>query len=243
MGASREASSEGVSAYDADEIRTRVGTLEAYLAERSALSAQGVAVVRSIAAELSERVSRETRLNEEDEFSSGGVPHVPLFDYLCRLARYVNIWSGHAGGAESPGVRAALTALVYLERLGEHRFVVNAGNVHRLLMVAFLLSLKFCEDSFLPMSYWAKVGGVPCQELTRLEVRFCALVRFDLFLTDLDMLFVARLAVRRPVERHHAKLPRRRSQLRLAARTRHGEGHLDQRREQPREPPLLARAH
>jgi hypothetical protein len=226
----------------AEEIRTRVGALEAYLAERSALSEHGVSVIRSIAAELSERVGCETRLNKEDEFSPGGVPPVPLFDYLCRLARYVNIWSGHAGGAESSGVRAALTALVYLERLGKRQFVVNAGNVHRLLMVAFLLSLKFCEDSFLPMSYWAKVGGVPCQELTRLEIRFCALIRFDLFLTDLDMIFVARLAVRQPLERHKTRPPSRTLQQRRTGHMKHVEDQFERQREQPREPQLLAEA-
>jgi hypothetical protein len=160
-------------------------TRGANLSESNALSVHGVAIIRSIAAEVALRVSRESRANAEDEFSRGQAPSVPLFDYYCRLARYVNIWRGHAGGAESAGVRAAVMALIYLVRLDDnHGFVLNWSNIHRLSMVAFLLSVKWSEDSFIGTDFWARVGGVPLSEVNALEARFCTLISFELFVSD-----------------------------------------------------------
>jgi hypothetical protein len=169
---------------DSSRISDVGRTRGANLTESNALSVHGVAIIRSIAGEVASRVSRESRVNEEDEFSRGQAPSVPLFDYYCRLARYVNIWRGHAGGAESAGVRAAVMALIYLERLDDHGFVLNWSNIHRLSIVAFLLAVKFSEDSFIGTDFWGRVGGVPCSEVNSMEARFCTLVSFELFISD-----------------------------------------------------------
>ncbi len=154
------------------------------LNESNALSEQGVVVIKSIAQELEARVAIETRVNSEDLFAGDCAPSVSLFSYFCRLARYVNVWHGHAGGPESAGVRAAVMALIYLERLETHGVAVNAANVHRLSMVAFLLAVKISEDSFIGSEWWAKVGGVPSSELKTLEAKFCTLLSWTLSIND-----------------------------------------------------------
>jgi hypothetical protein len=168
------------------------------LSESNALNEHGVAVIKSIAQELEARVASETRVNGVDAFAGDCAPSVPLVAYMSRLARYVNVWHGHAGGAESAGVRAAVMALIYLERLEKGGFAVTAVNVHRLAMVAFLLAVKFSEDSFIGGEWWAKVGGVPCSELKLLEARFCTLLNWKLSVSD--SAYAAMLDLHQPPE-------------------------------------------
>ncbi len=43
-----------------------------------------------------------------------------------------------------------------------------------------LLAVKFTEDYFYPNSFYAKVGGIPSEELNRLELAMLFLLRFEL---------------------------------------------------------------
>lgn len=154
------------------------------LTESNALTNVGVEIIRTICTELESQVARETGVNKDDAFSNGTVPPISLVDYFGRLARYVNIWRGHAGGAESSGVRAAVMTVIYLDRLQEVGYVLNRENIHRISMAAFLVATKFTEDTPLSNGYWAKVAGVPANEVNMLESAFCKLLSFELFIHD-----------------------------------------------------------
>ena len=158
------------------------------LGEANALTEEGFAVVTHIAEFLQRRVESEDRVNNLDKFakSDGRVPPVALDAYLIRLARYVNVWSGHRGGAESAGVRAAVMAAMYLNKLEEFQphYALNKFNVHRLVMTAFLVATKFTEDYVISNDFWAKVGGVKTAEVNKLEGSFCNMMRFELYLDE-----------------------------------------------------------
>lgn len=55
-----------------------------------------------------------------------------------------------------------INALVYLDRIkrADKRLAISEMNVHRILITAVVLSVKFLEDELYHNSYFAKVGGI-----------------------------------------------------------------------------------
>jgi hypothetical protein len=149
------------------------------LTASNALDARGVTVVKSVADSM--HALFEVGAEAADGFSTGKAPGISLVEYLHRVARYVNVWRGHAGGAESAGVRAVVIALIYMERLHARGYLVNANNVHRLAMTGALLGIKETEDYPIHNEFWCKVVGVPAKEVCALEIAFCSLLKFELF--------------------------------------------------------------
>ncbi len=76
-------------------------------------------------------------------------------------------------------------ALIYIDRIIQNhpRFLITSLNVHRLLITAVMLAAKFCEDTYYNNAYYAKVGGLPVQEINLLELEFLFLVNFTLDVT------------------------------------------------------------
>mmetsp|Transcript_2802 Transcript_2802/g.7713 ORF Transcript_2802/g.7713 Transcript_2802/m.7713 type:complete len:191 (-) Transcript_2802:230-802(-) len=75
-------------------------------------------------------------------------------------------------------------ALVYLERAraANAQLALNALNVHRLLLTAFSLALKFVEDVSLPSSVVADAGGLRSSaELALMERQFLVLIQHRCF--------------------------------------------------------------
>jgi len=51
------------------------------------------------------------------------------------------------------------------------------------LLHSVMLGAKFFDDQYFNNSYYAKVGGVPPQEMNSLEVEFLFMTNFSLFVT------------------------------------------------------------
>lgn len=104
-------------------------------------------------------------------FTASAAPAVRLDAYIERLLLY----SG-ASAAE------AIVALIYLDRLAAKNpaLAVTRRNIHRLLLVCFVMALKVHEDCVPNNAYYAQVGGISSQELAALEIAFLCLVQWDL---------------------------------------------------------------
>ncbi|CDJ50912.1 hypothetical protein, conserved [Eimeria brunetti] len=75
-------------------------------------------------------------------------------------------------------------ALIYLDRvIRANQIKINALNIHRLVLAASVIGVKFVEDVRYSNRYYARVGGVGLTELNRLELAFLKLVKFDLTVT------------------------------------------------------------
>jgi len=61
-----------------------------------------------------------------------------------------------------------------------HFFVVDSFNIHRLVIAGVTCASKFFSDVFYTNSRYAKVGGLPLQELNHLELQFLLLNDFRL---------------------------------------------------------------
>jgi hypothetical protein len=173
---------ESSAAAKEDEALKRVSEIaSAKVSESEALDAHGLRVVVLVARDIEQSLHEEKRAAAKDAFTTGSVPQIALEVFFARLARYTNMWRGHAGGPESAGVRAAVIALIYLDRLRDSGYVVSWANVHRLAVAAFLVAIKYSEDSVISNTWWAKVGGVPLKELCALESQLCDKLHFSFF--------------------------------------------------------------
>ena len=57
---------------------------------------------------------------------------------------------------------------------------MNSYNIHRLLISAVTVSTKFFSDFFYSNARYARVGGIPLQEINKLEIQFMLLCDFKL---------------------------------------------------------------
>lgn len=179
---------------------------DAYIAEAElqALNEEGTFILTKISQELERRFTRNDSLtilpvqttdSELEGFKLNGdvaifsdhesvTPPINLIDYLNRLARYVNIWHNESGGEETAGIRAAIMSLIYIDKIESDGVQLSRDTIHRLVMVGFLVATKYIGGQPLSNSFWAKVGGVPTEEVNALECVFCKLIRFKHFVSE-----------------------------------------------------------
>lgn len=136
------------------------------------------AIVPVLACVLDQLCIRNDRLpfNSKNvtKFHALRPPAISIKDYLARIGKYAAC-SGEC----------FVLALVYIDRIIQSNptFVVNSLNIHRLLITSVMLAAKFFDDQYFNNAYYAKVGGVPCNEMNILEVEFLFMTNFSLFVT------------------------------------------------------------
>ncbi|CDJ38072.1 Cyclin like protein 3b (Fragment) [Eimeria tenella] len=116
---------------------------------------------------------------------ASGRPSVATrFDSICppatSIAAYIPRLYRHFRCSEEVFV----FALIYLDRVIRANHIrINALNIHRLVLAASVVGVKFVEDVRYSNRYYARVGGVSLTELNRLELAFLKLVKFDLMVS------------------------------------------------------------
>jgi len=139
-------------------------------------------------------------------FHGSSVPKISLNDYLWRVVRALNAHSDPClfasdgselsclsedigeNSAMGRGLRCLLLSFIYIDRACmEDTFRVTSLSAHRILLTAIYLATKFTDD-MLPRAHWtfAKLGGITCKELKRLEGDFCRIVDFRLYVTEAE---------------------------------------------------------
>ena len=113
-------------------------------------------------------------------FHGSNMPSISVKSYIARFAKY------------SPFPSACLlTLLAYLDRIKSScpGIAVNPLSIHRLVMSALILSIKFHCDHIYSNRYYAKVGGVSAAELMRLEFDMLAMLNYRITIDkyELDM--------------------------------------------------------
>ena len=105
-------------------------------------------------------------------FYAQSIPSISIEAYLARITKYAPQCSGDV----------QIISAIYLDRiLQKHQsLVLSYHNIHRFVMIANLIALKFYSDIYYSNAYFAKVGGVTCAEINQLEVQFLSALNFDL---------------------------------------------------------------
>lgn len=113
-------------------------------------------------------------------FHGRNVPAISLHAYLTRILKYCPVTN-----------EVFLTLLVYFDRIAkransqndnEQLFVMDSYNIHRLIIAGITVASKFFSDIFYKNSRYAKVGGLPLEELNHLELQFLLLTDFKLMI-------------------------------------------------------------
>lgn len=108
-------------------------------------------------------------------FTGAHIPDITIATYAARLHKYFKC-----------SAACWVAMLVYMDRVlsgtrdSDSPVVLDTLSVHRLLLSALVVSVKFHEDSQYSNQYYAQVGGFSLQEMNRMEVDFVGLLSWDL---------------------------------------------------------------
>ncbi|KAF3990793.1 hypothetical protein FT663_00660 [Candidozyma haemuli var. vulneris] len=132
-------------------------------------------------------------------FHGTNIPGISLNAYLTRVLKYCPVTN-----------EVFLSLLVYFDRIAkkannlkknsefgdgsgdgngdaEQLFVMDSYNIHRLIISGITVSSKFFSDIFYKNLRYAKVGGLPLEELNYLELQFLLLLDFKLMISVEDL--------------------------------------------------------
>jgi len=111
-----------------------------------------------------------------------------------------------------------ILAFIYIDRLLQKNaeFALSRRNVHRVILTAMLLAIKFYDDIYYSNAFYSQIGGIQVAELNRLEAEMLLLTQFDLcvdtavyaqYYAQIKQLFVMdmSIAVKRSVENNTSK--------------------------------------
>lgn len=104
-------------------------------------------------------------------FNSVRAPDISIRDYLSRFYRYANCSDS-----------CYVLAFIYLDRILQNcpRLTLTKRIIHRLLLAALVLAIKYSDDYYSDNVIYARIGGVPLAELNSLEANVLSLLQFNL---------------------------------------------------------------
>lgn len=104
-------------------------------------------------------------------FTNKTIPSISIKDYLLRLSK-------HAKVNES----TIILILIYIDRICKiNHFFLTYYNIHKMILAAFILAIKYNEENYYSMIFYSKLGGVYLSELKTLESEFLILIGYKLF--------------------------------------------------------------
>ena len=104
-------------------------------------------------------------------FTNKNIPSISIKDYLFRLSK-------HAKVNES----TIILVLIYIDRICNiNHFFLTYYNIHKMILAAFILAIKYNEEIYYSMVFYSKLGGVSVSELKNLESEFLILISYKLF--------------------------------------------------------------
>ncbi|KAH3688425.1 hypothetical protein WICPIJ_000564 [Wickerhamomyces pijperi] len=136
-------------------------------------------------------------------FHGRNVPAISIQAYLSRILKYCPVTNevfltllvyfdriakrANAGDFNTTPVKSEEEGHINDTPEAEHEkkdqlFVMDSYNIHRLIIAGVTVASKFFSDIFYKNSRYAKVGGLPLEELNHLEIQFLLLTDFKLLI-------------------------------------------------------------
>ena len=104
-------------------------------------------------------------------FTNKNVPSISIKDYLFRLSKYAKV-----------NESTIILVLIYIDRICKiNHFILTSYNIHKLILAAFILAIKYNEENYYLMDYYARLGGISLSELNNLESEYLILIGYNLF--------------------------------------------------------------
>ena len=144
--------------------------------ERRQVSSMICQILKSIIlkTERSGRYKETKTKQEKSPFSLSCIPEISIEEYLSRLVFSLRI------------ERATLiAALIYVDRVcTEGNIALTMYNVHSIILISIIISLKYNEDKCFKLKYYAKVGGMRRKKIAQLEADFLKMVQYNLYVDE-----------------------------------------------------------
>jgi hypothetical protein len=104
-------------------------------------------------------------------FYSKKKANVSITEYIERLIRYTRCEEA-----------SLITSLIYIDRICEESpLVLTDNNIYRVLLASLITAIKYNEDEIYSNNFYAKVGGIPREEIDRIEYEFLKLINYSLY--------------------------------------------------------------
>lgn len=104
------------------------------------------------------------------------IPSISLFDYLSRINKYTNL-----------DISTLISALIYIDRFCcNANIILNEYNIHTILFISIYVSIKFHEDISCKDDYFAKIGGLSLEEISKLSLIFICVLDYKLYINYED---------------------------------------------------------
>ena len=98
-------------------------------------------------------------------------PSITIKDYLERLYKYSKM-----------NISTVILLLIYIDRITNiNKFKLTYYIIHKLILSSMVVAIKYNEDDYFSIKYYAKLGGIPKAEMINLEFYFVTLLNFNLF--------------------------------------------------------------
>ena len=105
-------------------------------------------------------------------FTNKNIPSINIKDYLLRLSKHSKI-----------NESTIILILIYIDRIcNMNHFILTYYNIHKMILAAFILAIKYNEDCYYSMNYYSKIGGISLSELNNLESEYLILIGYNLFI-------------------------------------------------------------
>ena len=134
-------------------------------------------IIKSIAQNLKGIIKENIQNNQmkfvikSDIFYLNHFPPISIEDYINRIYKGTKM-----------NISTLILSIIYIDRFCEtNGYILSLNNVHRILLAACLLSLKFNEDVNIDAQYYANIAGVPINDLNNLECYLYVKLKFSLF--------------------------------------------------------------
>jgi hypothetical protein len=105
-----------------------------------------------------------------DCFYAKKIPSMSMEDYLNRIIKYSELQDS-----------SLIISIIYIiKTCDRNNYILNFNNIHRILLTSVIVAIKYNEDDFYKNTQYSKIGGIPLDELNRLEYEFCSSLDFNL---------------------------------------------------------------
>ena len=71
--------------------------------------------------------------------------------------------------------------MIYIDEIDKKK-PITEFNIHRIMFIAILISIKYNEDNVFKNDYYAKIAGVNLNEINKMEFEFINLLNFNVYI-------------------------------------------------------------
>lgn len=127
-----------------------------------------------------------SKLEIHSKFNSIGHPKICIKDYIIRIDRYAKCSEA-----------LYIVVLIFIDRIVKKNptLLVSSATAHRyrfckydnfirLIIVAITIADKVYSDSYYSNPDYAAIGGIAVDELNALELEFCLMMDFELYISE-----------------------------------------------------------